>query len=151
MMYLIDTNILVNYFFGDLLNLTTSERELVNTVKDLEPRERWVTDFVLAEFSLVIQKVLPKRYGFADKKSIVDMYYQRITTSFANFFAVFTMYIPDFVEVENAVVGYSDYWRLHKGEKALSFVDLFLILIAQKNSIGLLTADKKMLSYMKAS
>lgn len=149
MIYILDTNVLVNLAFRKFIELTPQEEKLVEIIKDLEPRERWVTDFVLTEFSLVSQKIIPTRYGFVNNRPFLSAYYEQVSNFFTKFATMFTTYVPDPMEVEEALSEYVNYWKESKSERALSFVDLFLILIAKKNSIGLLTADKKMLSYIK--
>ncbi len=149
MIYLLDTSVLVNLVFADIIALTEEEKESVRFANSLEPRERWVADFVLTEFALVAQKVLPSKFLLTKDPVVLNTYLSRELEFFDEFSTIFTSYVPDHLEVEVALKDYVEYWKKNKSNRALSFVDLFLLSLAKKHGVGLLTVDRKMSTYIK--
>jgi predicted deacetylase len=100
--------------------------------------ERLVPDFVLAEFETFIMRVVPPRYQLSTEdtqklKRVALRYMQSLTDEC-------TVVTPDVQTVERA----RDIYFENATTSYISFVDCFVLAMAEKNTYTVFSKDKRM-------
>jgi predicted nucleic acid-binding protein len=140
-MYLIDSSLLVNQHTVDLVTLTQEEKDLLRLLVKIPPHQIYTADFVLTEFSLIMTRVMPKKYKKTERKI-----FREITKRTARIIREFLLpetnvFTPTQEEIERG----SDLFLENAGKKVaeeISLPDFWLAAIAEERGLVLLTTDK---------
>lgn len=140
-MYIVDTNILVNYFISDYLTLNKEQISLVNKFISLKG-QRIIPDFVITELFVLMERVVGKKFKFT--KDLVTFCVLSITKILVNPSSDHQVVFPTEKELLKALKDYGSY------RNKVGFVDFLIIVIAKSRKFEILTGDKELLKVFKS-
>ena len=135
-MYIVDTNILVNYFISDFLTLNKEQLSQVDKFISLRG-QRILPDFVITELFVLMERVVGKKFKFS--KDLVNSCVLSITKNLITPSSDHQVIFPTEKELLKALKDYSTY------RNRVGFVDFLIVVLAKSRKFEILTGDKELL------
>lgn len=147
MEYIIDTNILVVATIDEFLELEQREKDIYIDFKKLQSTQVVVPDFILMEYAIVMQRVVPVKYKLNDavNKNISKKIHN-------NFLKLLKLFNSDFYvcqasrpQVTRAIKVFSNLSYEKKKNKEISLFDIVYTIIALDEGLKPLTLDQHLI------
>lgn len=141
MNYIVDTNIIVAAFLRDFAKINNKEIKLIELLESLPSSNLFITDFVITEFSILVQKVIASKYELKDFSKFINLKSLKAIEFLTN---EFNIYQVDDQDRKAALSLFEGLILKNPKQKEITFTDCLLVSISKNKALKLLTLEAKL-------
>lgn len=141
MNYIVDTNIIVAAFLRDFAKINNKEIKLIELLESLPSSNLFLTDFVITEFSILVQKVIASKYELKDFSKFINLKSIKAIEFLTN---EFNIYQVDDQDRKAALSLFEGLILKNPKQKEITFTDCLLVSISKNKGLKLLTLEAKL-------
>lgn len=139
-MILVDTSIIALPILESVTELTRKELRYLDLLKEFEPFEIYLPDFILTELSVLIYKSFVKRAKL--EADTLKLFVQKSNILFKSFSENMIVISATREELSKAIKLFTKTNLRKNGNNLVSLQDILLVVIAESRGLNLMSADK---------